>query len=277
LINGLADQEFQQEGEWVRAGGDAVLFYALIEQAKPDGVRAVTDIVVNYNDQNPINDYKVNQQEQTVTAQRAQKKRILIAIPTARNIEPSTFKAIYDLKIPDGYTADFQYFYGYNIDQIRNLIADWTVKGYDYLFAVDSDIAFASDTLAKFLSYDVDVVSGIYIQRIPGTHNIEIYESTANGGTKRMSWHQLQGQGLTEVAGCGFGCVLVKREVFEAVGYPQFEYFSALDHNNTVSEDTDFCRKARDRGFKIWADPTVCCEHTGSFIFRVDKTDPLLF
>ena len=63
-------------------------------------------------------------------------KRILIGIPTANDIHPQTFKSIYDQIIPHGYKADFQFFYGYNVDQVRNLIADWTVKGFDYLFAL---------------------------------------------------------------------------------------------------------------------------------------------
>ena len=44
---------------------------------------------------------------------------------------------------------------------------DWVIRhGYDYLFAVDSDMAFAPDTLVKLLSADKDIVSGLYIQRI---------------------------------------------------------------------------------------------------------------
>lgn len=198
-------------------------------------------------------------------------KRILIAIPTARNIEPDTFKSIYDLQVPEGYTTEFQYFYGYNVDQVRNLIADWVVKGYDYLFSVDSDIAFAPDTLAKMLAHDVDMVSGLYIQRKPGEHILEIYEPTATGGSTHMDYSKLRGKGLTEVVGCGFGCVLVKAEVFKAIGYPHFKYHSALDHRYTVSEDTDFCIKARRKGFKIYADPSILCSHTGSWTFKVGQ------
>ena len=39
-------------------------------------------------------------------------KKILIAIPTNKFIEPSTFKAIYDLKVPEGYKTEFQFFFG---------------------------------------------------------------------------------------------------------------------------------------------------------------------
>ena len=81
------------------------------------------------------------------------KKRILIAVQTNRNIEVETFKSIYDLEVPDGYETEFQFFFGYQIDQIRNLIANWG-KHYDYLFSVDSDIVLPRDTLTKMLRED---------------------------------------------------------------------------------------------------------------------------
>ena len=52
-------------------------------------------------------------------------KKILIAIPTNKYIEPETYKAIYDLTVPEGYKVEFQFFFGYQVDQIRNLIAKW--------------------------------------------------------------------------------------------------------------------------------------------------------
>jgi hypothetical protein len=55
-------------GVWPRAGGDTALFYYLLDQANPDKVVCVPEIVYNYNDANPLNDYKVNAQEQNKTA-----------------------------------------------------------------------------------------------------------------------------------------------------------------------------------------------------------------
>jgi FkbM family methyltransferase len=193
-------------------------------------------------------------------------KKILIAIPTARYIEADTFKSIYDLEVPEGYETTFQYFYGYRVDQVRNLIANWVVRGFDYLFAVDHDITFPPDTLKKLLAHDQDLVSGVYRQRLE-PQMLEIYEPF--GG--RMSTENLYAKNwkLIGIGGCGFGCVLVKKEVLAGVGYPQFEYHPALDHNNTVSEDTDFCKKAMAKGFKLWCDPTVLCGHIGSTTMHV--------
>lgn len=199
-------------------------------------------------------------------------KKILIAIPTARYIEADTFKSIYDLEIPDGYETTFQTFYGYRVDQVRNLIADWVVNGFDYLFAVDHDVTFAPDTLKKMLAHNVDMVSGIYRQRLPEQH-IEIYDLDQ----KRMKIEDLYGKPLVRIGGCGFGCVLVKRHVLARIGYPQFEYHPALNHNNTISEDNDFCKKVTRAGYLIWCDPSILCGHIGSTTMHVElpKIDPV--
>lgn len=196
-------------------------------------------------------------------------KTILIAVPTNKYIEPETMKSIYDLIIPDGYKTEFQFFYGYQIDQIRNLIADWA-KRYDYLFSVDSDIILPNDTLVKMLGHDKDVVSGLYIQRIPNTHTLEVYKDIHNGGVTNILYNEIKGRGCVNVAACGFGCVLVKGDVFRKMEYPHFYYKSAVDHSQTVSEDIYFCLKARNLGFEIYADASILCDHIGSTKYAVE-------
>jgi FkbM family methyltransferase len=281
LINDISVQQFQDvHGNWFRAGGDTSIFYNLIEQAHPDKIKAVPDIVYKYNDLNPLNDYKVHGDEQTKTATlvlnnimpthtSTSKKKILLAIPTNKYIEPETFKSIYDLIVPDGFEITFQYFYGYQIDQIRNLIAHWA-SHFDYLFSVDSDIVLPNDTLVKMLSHDVDMVSGVYIQRKPAQEIVEIYRKNNIGGVSNVPFIQLQPAGLHEVDGCGFGCVLVKSEVIRKIGYPQFVYKSAIDHAHTVSEDVYFCGKAQEKGAKIYVDSTIVCNHIGNTVFVPD-------
>ena len=71
LLDGLDDSNFQDgSGEWYKAGGDGSIFYSLIEQADPKKVKVVSDIVYNYNDINPLNDYKINSEVQTKNANR---------------------------------------------------------------------------------------------------------------------------------------------------------------------------------------------------------------
>ena len=71
LLHNVPDSQFQDDqGNWYKAGGDGSVFYAAIENADPAKVKVVSDVVVNYNDINPLNDYKVNAEEQTRNAQR---------------------------------------------------------------------------------------------------------------------------------------------------------------------------------------------------------------
>ena len=307
LLQNQIYSKFQDEsGNWFKAGGDNATFYTALDNCDPNRVFVVSDIVYNYNDASPLNDYKVNKDAQDKAIQdivgtsnsdsmsrmrilsepiinqvvqtpapiiqQNNMKTILIAIPTNRNIEAQTFKSVYDLIIPDGYQVTFQYFWGYQVDQVRNLIASWIVNNrFDYLFAVDSDIAFGPDTLVKMLAHDKDIVSGVYIQRIPGRHTIEIMRKNEQGGVTHVNWDDIKGKGLVPIDGCGFGCVLVKGEVFRAIPYPHFLYHSALDHAHTISEDVHFCNQATDRGFTLWADTSITCEHIGSYTFRVGQ------
>jgi hypothetical protein len=209
--------------------------------------------------------------QEPVVVEAPREKVILIAIPTNKNIEAATFKSIYDLKLPAGYRAEFQYFYGYQIDQIRNLIAHWG-QGFDYLFCVDSDIVLPNDTLLKMIESDKDIISGVYIQRIPDTHRLELYYYNEFGGVSNVPWDSIKHvNGLLEVAACGFGCVLIKSHVLRVMDYPHFVYTSAIDHANTISEDVYFCQKARDSGFTVWCDTTIICDHIGSYTFKVNE------
>lgn len=279
------DQFKDDKGNWFKAGGDGALFYALIEQADPDKIKVVSEIMYLYNDMNDLNDYKVNGEEQTMNANLIINKKnisvaeslvnyvkkdtmslpvktvktILIAIPTAKYIEAETFKSIYDLEIPEGYKVTFQYFYGYLIDQTRNLMSDWG-KNFDYLFSVDSDITFPPDTLKKLLSHNKDIVTGVYKQRFINT-TLELWKNN-----NRIDWEYLKNRkDLFEIDSCGFGCVLIDSNVLRVMEYPHFVYKSAIDHKDTLSEDVYFCGKAKENKFKIYVDPTIVCGHIGSF------------
>jgi hypothetical protein len=69
LFNGVSNEQFKDSnGNWLKAGGDGALFYEMIERADPNKIVAVKEIVYNYNDMNPLNDYKVNGDQQTKNA-----------------------------------------------------------------------------------------------------------------------------------------------------------------------------------------------------------------
>lgn len=66
-----------------------------------------------------------------------------------------------------------------------------------------------------------------------------------------------------EIGGCGFGFVIMKREVVESVPEPRFEFRSGF------SEDLYFCIRALQRGFKIHAHPLAMVGHIAEKVFDV--------
>ena len=193
-------------------------------------------------------------------------KTILIAIPTNKYIEPECFKSIYDLIIPEGYTTTFQYFHGYRIDQIRNLIASWSIR-FDLTLWIDSDIVVPNDALVKMIRADKDVISGCYIQRVPNKETLELFKKNGLGGVSPIPVSELSPPRLMQIDACGFGCVLTKGDVLRKMEKDHFHYTIALDHSQTISEDVFFCKRATDLGFEIWADTSIICPHLGSHTY----------
>lgn len=258
------------DGKFLRAGGDTAFFYNMIESADPKKIYAVSHIMYHYNDLSPINDYKVNSTEQTRTANIVltkapeKKKKILLAIPTAKYVEMQTYKSIWDLDVPEGYEIEFTYSFGYNIAQVRNLIASWIQKGdYEYLFSVDSDIVLPKDTLTKMIAHDKDIVSGVYIQRKANREIPEIYRWKDSHLTN-VTLDELKPHGLQKIDACGFGCVLIKAHVIKTMPYPHFVY--EMDHMTAApSEDVYFAMKAAHYNFSLYVDSTIMCGHIGSY------------
>ena len=59
------ESNFKDEnGKYYKAGGDNALFYPLIEKCEENEIRAIQRVLYIYNDLNPLNDYKVNKEEQ---------------------------------------------------------------------------------------------------------------------------------------------------------------------------------------------------------------------
>lgn len=69
LFHSLDSSVFKINGEYMKAGADTPLFYELIERAL--NPIAVKEIVVTYNDLNPLNDYKIRSEEQNHNARSA--------------------------------------------------------------------------------------------------------------------------------------------------------------------------------------------------------------
>ena len=189
--------------------------------------------------------------------------RILIAVPTFENIMPECFKAIYDLD-KCGHEVSFEYVKGYDCAKARNVISKKAIDGkYDYVMMIDSDTIIPKDALKHMLEGNADMVMGCVPKKNVRGETV-LFASKDNlkgkGFHKVLTYEELQGTARIDLKGGGFGCVLISTKVFTALKYP---YFKDVEYENgsALSEDLYFCREAKNKGFKIEADPRVKCGH----------------
>lgn len=145
----------------------------------------------------------------------------------------------------------------------RNDIATYAIETEaDYVFWLDSDMVFKPDTLKRMLKTvrenDIDILTGLYFRRVP-PYSPVLFDKLDMEGEK-CDWSEFEEipDHLFEVGGCGFGCVLMKTDVFFDVQSKHGNMFAPIANNG---EDVAFCWRARDCGYKIICDPSVICGH----------------
>lgn len=151
---------------------------------------------------------------------------------------------------------------GFQTAEARNkLVVSGLSSEADYLFFMDSDSVVSPEDLDRLVKAKKDVISGIYFMRgMP--YNPVIYESDWKG--KGYVFLKDVKDGIERIDGCGMGCCLIRRKVFEKVRKPWFE-FNHMGNGST--EDFDFCRKLDREGFKIFAHWGVKIGHIGSYTY----------
>ena len=138
----------------------------------------------------------------------------------------------------------------------------------DYLLFIDSDQIFPEDTLVRLASHNVPICGTLVVGKSPPHYPVTAYGNPTDGFQPILNWPK---DALIEADVTGFGCILIKREVFEAFpeGNPFRKVFSEkLDKN--LGEDWSFCIRARELGFKIHVDTSLPIGHKGSYFYTVE-------
>ena len=133
----------------------------------------------------------------------------------------------------------------------------------DLVMWFDSDMVFNPDTLTKMLKLideGHDMVTGIYYRRTTPFTAVGFKTMELNDEGTAFEWEgldEIPGEPF-EVAACGFGCVLMKSEIFVAVFGKFGQMFTPIAN---CGEDIAFCWRARQCGYKITADPSIALGH----------------
>lgn len=146
------------------------------------------------------------------------------------------------------------------IHNARNEIAKAALEmGCDYLFFLDSDCVIPKDTLKRLTEHDRDIVAGMYFQkRYP--HLPVIYTMNKKGTFDIITDYPKNT--LMEVDGVGMGVCMIKTSVFKKLPGEPFEPFAATASCRAINgEDLAFCKRAKQKGFKIYVDTGLQAKH----------------
>lgn len=202
--------------------------------------------------------------------------RILVGVPTMGSIHPTLASRL--ILWGKRYT-NIGFYFSYKIapvDRARNQIVkqflDLRVgedkQPFTHLFFIDSDTIPPVDAIERLLSHDKDVVSGL--TPILSLHQVknkwESYDNcfvaVEDKDGEKITHVVGRHTGLHEIFRCGASCLLIKREVFEKIQAPYFEFITNEDNTLHVrSEDINFCDKVHEAGMEIYADSDVVCDH----------------
>src|ERR1041385_5285753 len=124
-------------------------------------------------------------------------------------------------------------------------------QGFDYVLNFDSDMIVPNDAVLRLLAHDKAFVGAVYRNR-SGKHQV-FGEALHSSGDHHVDGPAFEApfEGLHRARWLPGGCVLIRRDVLEAV--PQrFDRFEGGIRR--WGHDVGYCFDAQDAGFEVWAD-----------------------
>ena len=159
---------------------------------------------------------------------------------------------------------------GMFIQNARNLAVDHAIENnMDYILFLDDDMVIPEDAklFTKLLSHNKDIVAPLFFHRVQPCAPL-IFKRVIRANGRYTTFDNILDypKGLIEVDGVGFGCVLIKVDVFKKLSKPYFL------HGDTFGEDLFFSNKCIEAGIKIYSDTNLVLGHIGDPMVTTEDT-----
>ena len=195
--------------------------------------------------------------------------KTLIAIPSM-DMVPARFAQSLAMLRKDG-ECEIAFQIGSLVYNARNSLANIAIQTEaDRVLWLDSDMVFAPDILSilgeTMKEADADIVTGLYFRRVP-PYTPVLYDKLEQVSELSAEYRELKDlskERIFEVAGCGFGCVLMGTDVFLSLDSKFGQLFNPTPG---MGEDLAFCWRARQCGYKIICDQSVQLGHVGYEVY----------
>lgn len=197
--------------------------------------------------------------------------KTLIAIPCMDMMHTEFVRALVSLRIMG--QAEISFGMSSLVYDTRNMFSRKAVsEGFDRVLWLDSDMTFSSDLfnrLSARLDEGREFVSGLYVSRKPPIRPV-IYKSFSAEEGRADCFEDFPKDSIFEIAGAGFGAVMVTAGLIDRIGQ-KFGYpFSPV---LGLGEDLSFCRRAREVGAKLFCDSSIKLGHVGFREFTVEMME----
>lgn len=152
-----------------------------------------------------------------------------------------------------------------NLDAARNRqVKRFLEQDFTHLLLVDSDTVPPDDVIPRLLRHDKPVIGWAVQNWVGGLELLQTYtlKELPDRGDGRYWYQRVSGEGLMECDATGAACLLVRREVFEAIEPPWFQTQHSSDGTEVwLGEDVYFSRKVRQAGYSIHVDCSGVASH----------------
>jgi glycosyltransferase involved in cell wall biosynthesis len=174
-------------------------------------------------------------------------------------IHPKMMVPIRNLGISDYFTHFPNTF---PICKSRNLAVKFARENKaDFIIMLDGDMLFPPDIIFKLATHKLPIVSGVYHHQSPPCLPV-IYKKNYSKDRHFTHYWDYPRNELFDVDLVGAGCLWIDMRVFDEIEMPYFRYDSTKqDGTIDVTEDVEFCLKAKAAGFSIMVDPKIQCGH----------------
>jgi len=129
-----------------------------------------------------------------------------------------------------------------------------------HLFLLDSDCVPQDRTIQKLLAYDMPIIAAPHPTRKGDEIGLMVLDRQGESYVQHRPLTGLQGPDV--VVGCAG--LLIRRDVLEALG--PFRCWYDERGKLVKSEDFDFCDKAHDAGYEVWAQCDLAQQHIVSMV-----------
>ena len=180
------------------------------------------------------------------------KPKVLVAVLSHTGwIHSSMLKAVFDILTDERVEAEMLLAQMTPVEYARNSIIKYAIaKEKDWILSIDHDNAPVKNPI-DLLFLGKDLIFCPTPMHVDEGIRMNCFIPT---GYKK-------GEGLQEAHRVGSGCFVMSKKVWEAIEKPWFQFIQNEDGKTVVSEDINFCDKARKAGIVPYVHTDYPCHH----------------